>query len=261
MFKLMTKKRGTQSEAEAGALMRVDPRQAIPLHAQVEQAIRRFITATEYQQGALLPDELTLAGRLGVSRGTIRSGISRLVNEGLLERRAGVGTRVARAPAESGIAAWRSFTREMAKKGIQVQTFQQTFRQTPASADAAQSLAVQAGTPLWRLDRVRGWDDEPVLHSSSWFHPRLKFTGKEEFNQPLYEVIEANTGAVAENAREEFLAVAADAKIAKVLQAPKGAPLLLRRHSVFDRSNRPMEFAEVHYVSSRFTLTLDLRRD
>jgi GntR family transcriptional regulator len=243
------------------ALKPVDPRQPVPLHAQVEQAIRRFIAAPEYQEGALLPDELTLAGRLGVSRGTVRSGISRLVTEGLLERRAGVGTRVTRAPAESAIAAWRSFTREMAKKGIQVQTFQQTFSQVPASADAAQSLGVKAGAPLWRLDRVRGWDGDPVLHSSSWFHSRLGLTGKEQFDKPLYEVIEAETGAIAENAREEFLAVAADARMAKLLAAPKGAPLLLRRHIVFDRSNRSMEFAEVHYVSARFTLTLDLRRE
>jgi DNA-binding GntR family transcriptional regulator len=40
-----------------------------------------------------------------------------------------------------------------------------------------------------------------------------------------------------------------------------GSPLLLRCHTVFDASGRPIEYAEVQYVSSRFTLTLDLRRD
>jgi DNA-binding GntR family transcriptional regulator len=45
-----------------------------------------------------------------------------------------------------------------------------------------------------------------------------------------------------------------------LLRVPPGAPLLLREHTVFDPGNRPFEFAEVRYVSSRFTLTMDLRR-
>jgi hypothetical protein len=32
-------------------------------------------------------------------------------------------------------------------------------------------------------------------------------------------------------------------------------------HSVFDSGGRPIEFAEVRYVSSRFALTLELRRE
>ena len=38
-------------------------------------------------------------------------------------------------------------------------------------------------------------------------------------------------------------------------------PLLLRRHTVSDANGRPIEYAEVQYVSERFTLTLDLRRE
>jgi len=68
---------------------------AIPLHVQVEKMLRDLIRKPEYQNGALLPDEVTLAMKLGISRGTIRAGIGKLVFEGLLQRKAGVGTRVA----------------------------------------------------------------------------------------------------------------------------------------------------------------------
>jgi DNA-binding GntR family transcriptional regulator len=48
--------------------------------------------------------------------------------------------------------------------------------------------------------------------------------------------------------------------MARLLQLSSRTPLLLRQHTVFDSGKRPIEFAQVHYVSSRFTLTLNLRR-
>jgi GntR family transcriptional regulator len=241
-------------------MLAIDHASPIPLHAQVEQLLRGIVVKPEYQKGALLPDEVTLAAQLGVSRGTVRSGISKLVFEGVLERKAGIGTRVSRRPLESGIRAWRSFTLEMAQKGINVKNFQLDFRQVDASIPAAEALQIEPGTSVWRLDRVRGWSGKPVLQSSSWFHPRIGLKGTEDFSRPLYEVLETLSGIRPHHAREEFLAVNADSRLAKLLSVTKTTPLLLRRHTVFDPGDRPFEFAEVRYVSSRFALTLDMRR-
>ncbi len=221
--------------------------------------MRKLARQKEYQQGALLPDEVRLSRELGVSRGTVRAGISKLVFEGLLERKAGVGTRVRPQQVESGIAAWRSFTREMASKGIKVENYHIEYREAQASPEALQSLQIPA-SKIWRLDRIRGWEGKPVLSSTSWFHPRLCLNGTEDFAKPLYETLAAATGSRPHRAIEAFLAVAADAHRSRLLQVSRNTPLLLRRHTVFDAGNRPIEFAEVHYVSSRFTMTLDLRQ-
>lgn len=241
--------------------LRIDRRNGMPLHRQAGQLLRDLVSRPEYQSGALLPEEVTLAAKLGISRGTLRLAIGQMVHDGLLERRAGVGTRVRPQPAESGISAWRSFSLEMARKGIRVENFRQEFVLVVADDAAAQALQIKSQAKIWRLDRVRGWDGQPVLHSRSWFHPRLGLTGREEFSQPLYEVIEHETGAVAEKAREEFAAVAANVALAKLLAVKHGEPLLLRSHTVFDAGGRQIEFAQVHYVSARFALTLDIRRD
>ena len=243
-------------------LRQLEPGSDVPLHAQIERELRRMIALPEFQNGALFPDELTLANRFGVSRGTVRVALARLVQHQLLERKAGVGTRVSRnRPAESGIGAWRSFSREMADKGIQVENFRQDYALVEASPDAVRALQIKSGTRVYRLDRVRGWDGLPVLHSRSWFHPRLGLNGGETFAQPLYEVLAGETGAEVGHAHEEFTVATATARMAKPLQVKTGEPLLLRCHTVFDTGNRPMEFAEVHYVSARFTLTLDLKRE
>jgi GntR family transcriptional regulator len=241
-------------------MLKLDHDSSIPLRAQVEQVLRELVLDPQYQKGALLPDEVKLAAQLGVSRGTVRSGISKLVFDGLLERKAGVGTRVSPRRVESGILAWRSFTEEMAAKGITVRNFSLAYRLVTPSAEAARALQLQPGTEVWRLDRVRGWNGRPVLQSSSWFHPRLGLKGTEDFSSKLYSTLEKETGVRPHHAREEFMAIVADAPRAKLLRVPVGTTLLLREHTVFDPGNRPFEFAEVRYVSSRFTLTMELRR-
>ena len=177
----------------------------------------------------------------------------------MLERKAGVGTRVLSAAPESSIGAWRSFSREMARRNITVESFLLDARRVAAPERIALALRIEAGTEVLRLDRVRGWDGLPVLHSRSWFHPRLRLAESSDFSRPLYELIQEETGSVATSAREEFSAVRAQAPLVRRLKVRAGDPLLLRSHTVFDRGKRPMEFAEVHYVSARFTLTLDLQ--
>ena len=74
-----------------------------------------------YKRGELLPDEITLSSKWGVSRSTVRTAMSRLVTEGLLQRQSGVGTSVRKDRLSSGVAAWHSFTREMERRGVSVQ--------------------------------------------------------------------------------------------------------------------------------------------
>jgi GntR family transcriptional regulator len=230
----------------------------LPLHRQAENSLRQLIAN---QETGLLPDELTLANRLGISRGTVRTAILRLVSEGVLERRAGIGTRVVQRSAESAISAWRSLSREMSRHGIQVQMFRFELCEVRAPRNVAEELHIPTASAVQRLDRVRGWNDLPVLRSRSWFHPRLKFAKEESFTTPLYDRISEISGLRAERAAESFVASAATVPLARDLRVKESSPLLLRRHTVFDTQGRPFEFAEIHYVSERFTLTLDLKRE
>lgn len=242
------------------AELRLDHHSRLPLHAQVEQLLRELIRRPEYQKGEFLPDEVTLSRQLGISRNTLRAGIARLVYDGLLERKAGVGTRCASRTLESGVGEWHSFTHEMERKGIVVETFSIDARMASATGDAARALKIPSGRSVLRLDRLRGWSGAPVVHFRSYLHPRLGLTGNEDFSRPLYEIIAAESGAMADHAHEEMRAVAAGAAMARQLRVHIGTPLLQRNRAVFDAGGRPIEYAVVHYLSSRFALTMDLRR-
>ena len=234
---------------------KLDRKNGVPLHVQIEHLLEDLIRQPPYSAGALLPDELTLASRLGVSRGTVRNSILNLVHLGVLERRKGVGTRVV----QSGLVAWASLTGEMRRKGISVQSFLLEVSDKVAKGQVADALQVPAGTPVKCLDQVRGWDDRPTLQSRSWFHPRLGLSGQEDFRRPLYELLKDETGIATDHAREEFLAVAADARTARRLKVKKGTPLLLRLRTSFDPAGLPIDYAEIHYHTGDISLTLTSR--
>lgn len=241
-------------------VLRLDPKSPLPLHAQAEESLRRLIQQPEFKRGGLLPDEVSLSNSLGVSRNTLRMAIARLVSEGRLERKAGVGTRVTEPRVQSGIGAWHSFTREMEAKGIKVETYSTSVRFVPATAAVARALKIPEKKNVLCMDRVRGWDGTPEADFLSYFHPRLGLTKEEDFSQPLYELMRERSGVVADQSLEEFIAVSADKRLARLMKVRMGTPLLRRERTVLDAGQRPVEYAIVHYRCDRFRLTLNLRQ-
>src|SRR6266853_4699312 len=72
-----------------------------PLVSQAAAAIQTRIKTGRWQLGEQLPSEPQLATELGISRGTLRESVRLLISNGLLDRRHGVGTFVARVPLPS----------------------------------------------------------------------------------------------------------------------------------------------------------------
>ncbi len=61
-------------------------------HHQLREFLARSITSGQFADGSMLPPEVELARRLGISRGTVRKAFEMLVEEGLCTRRRGLGT-------------------------------------------------------------------------------------------------------------------------------------------------------------------------
>jgi GntR family transcriptional regulator len=242
-------------------VLRLDHKSPLPLHAQAEQLLRQLVQRPEYCQGGLLPDEVSLSRSLGISRNTLRAAIGRLVSEGRLSRKAGVGTRVAEPKVLSGIGAWHSFTKEMEAKGIRVETYSVEVKLLPAPPETAKALQLPSASQVLRLDRVRGWNGQPEVDFRSYLHPRLGLSRQDDFHQPLYELIRQRSSIVANESLEELSAVLADRRLARRLAVPTGAPLLRRERTVLDTGRRPVEFALVHYRCERFCLALNLRKE
>src|SRR6201987_4136066 len=79
--------------AEAAA-----PLRRMPLYAQAEKVLEDLLVRRRYRVGDRVPPEAELVRSLGRSRATIRAGVGRLVDRGLLIRRQGSGTYLAQIP-------------------------------------------------------------------------------------------------------------------------------------------------------------------
>ena len=99
---------------------RIDPDLTLPLHQQVEKIIRTLVEKPEYQSGLMFPKEVDIASELGIARNTVRTAIAKLVQEGILVRKKGVGTMVVRKKLLTRLDHWFSFTKEMEEKGRKI---------------------------------------------------------------------------------------------------------------------------------------------
>jgi len=247
-------------ECTTEAPLKIDRRSDLPLHAQIDALLRDLIRQPKYADGSLLPDEVGLARQLGVSRSTMRAGMQKLIYEGLVERRQGHGTRVAKPPLQSGLAEWHSLTGEMRSQGIEVHNYALDVLVVPPPAEVRNALQLRSDRKVVQIRRVRGWLDEKVVLTVSWMHPRLGIKGGEDFNRPLYDVIEEASGIKPVRSQEEITACLADKSLAEELGVTFGSALLLRKRTTLDGNDEPVEFNVNWYRSDVHSLRLDLRR-
>ena len=232
----------------------------LPLHIQVEELLRKLINLPSYQNGSFLPKEVELANRLGVSRNTIRQATNKLEHEGLLNRKKGVGTKVAEKKSLStGLDHWYSFTQEMRERGIQVQNLFLKTEYVKANEKIANFFGIALHQPVLKLSKLKGSEGEPIVYFESFFHPRIGITKEEDFSSPLYTLLDERFGVRVVRSNEKIMAALAG-KMAKRLQVPATDPILIRERFVYDPGDRPTEYNIGYYRADKFTYSLDIRK-
>lgn len=239
----------------------IDHKSAVPLHAQVETLLRDLISSEEYQNGKFLPNEVNLAKQLGISRNTVRQATNKLVYEGLLIRKKGVGTRVADQSVDTRINNWLSFTQEMQSKGIKIRNYEITTEWVEADEELATFFRIPEGKKILKMVRLRGRVEYPFVYFISYFHPMVGLTGNEDFSRPLYEILEKDYSVVAKLSKEEISARSADKLMAQKLNIKTGDAILKRKRFVFDPGGRPIEYNIGNYRADSFVNTIQSERD
>ena len=234
---------------------------AIPLHSQVEQILRELIEQPEYRDGKLFPKEVDLAKRLGVSRNTVRHAANKLVMEGHLSRKKGVGTKVINKSVTTKLDSWLSFAHEMQEKGLKLKTWEISSEWVLANDEVAQFFGISRHTMILKMCRLRGVGHGPVVYFISYFHPRVGLTGNEDFSKPLYKMLDEEYHTVAAISKEELKVIKADSLAAGKLKLRKNSPILFRKRFVFDPGERPVELNYCYYNPDSFTYSIEIRRE
>lgn len=234
----------------------------VPLHAQIEEYLRTLLVQDEYRSGrSFLPKEVTLAKKLGVSRNTVRQAINTLVQEQLIQRKKGVGTKVVNKKIATRLDNWISFTKEMRKQGIEVVDYLVTISLVIAPNEVYEALSISQNKKIWRLEKIRGSKNAKYLYSVSYFHPRVGITGKEDFRTPLYELLETAHDTIVASSKESISAIKADNKLVSILDVVPKTPILRRERLVCDPGDRPVEYNIVFYHTDYITYDIEIKRE
>jgi GntR family transcriptional regulator len=186
--------------------------------------------------------------------------MSRLLYEGLIERRPGHGTRVVPKGSQTALSEWHSFAEEMKRRGIEVVNYSLESEKCECTADEAVTLGLRPGTNVVRITRVRGWDGIPVVLSVSTLHPRLGVSESDDWSGRLYETIARASQIEAVRSSEVISAELATDRIAQRLAIPSGVPVLHRRRTTYDAQREPIEFNLNWYRAEHHALRLELTR-
>ncbi|MGP4113543.1 GntR family transcriptional regulator [Streptomyces sp. 4N509B] len=235
----------------------IDRTSPVPLYFQLSRQLQDAIERGQLPPGTLLGNEIELAGRLGLSRPTVRQAIQALVDKGLLVRRRGVGTQVVhsqvRRPLELS-----SLYEDLQTAGARPATRVLDLAVVPAPAEAAAALDLAEGTEVRLIDRLRLTHGEPIAHLRNYLPLALLSPTPEELESTgLYRLMRA-AGTTLHSAGQSIGARAATAAEAGLLAEPEGAPLLTMSRTAYDDTGRPVEYATHLYRASRYRFELQL---
>lgn len=230
-----------------------------PLYMQAYESILARIASGDLGPGAILPSEFELGAELGVSQGTARKALSELERAGVVERRQGKGTFVAKTTTESALF---QFFRLREENGEQVlpELLEETVTKRKSTAAERKAFAADHAD-VFVISRLRGVKGRPAMREVSVL-PTTLFPGLKDrapLPNTLYAMYQSDYRVAVVRAAERLRAVAATAEDAASLNIAEGAPLMEARRRAIDISDRVVEVRVSRYLTDDLVYDVVLR--
>jgi GntR family transcriptional regulator len=202
--------------------------------------------------GTLIPTERALAEQYGTSRTTVRQAIGELVAEGRLDRTQGRGTFVA-PPKVTHVRQLTSFTDDAASQGMTASARILDISEVPADTVTAKRLALEPGTGVHRVERIRLVNGEPLAHETAFLAGELPdLAANVEVRGSLYSALREDYGIRISDVEDTVETKLAGPEEVRLLDVEMGAPMLLVHRLGLDPDGRPVEWTESVFRGDRF---------
>lgn len=233
-----------------------------PRYRQVAAELRERIALGDYGPDGAMESESELGARYDVSRVTVRKALEQLRDDGLVGSRKGAGWYVTSAPIGQTLALG-SFVHAgsaVADAGLSVTRRVVEYGFLPAPADIAATLDRPSGVELLRAHSVRYAGADPLDAVTEWVpEPAAAHISRADAAElGIWEAMR-RLGHTVATVRQSIAAVAATARIAELLDAAEGTPLLLIRRIAIDPDGIPLALSDHRYLGHRFRLDVEFR--
>lgn len=231
---------------------------ALPRYVWLYRTLLEDICSGKYPVGSLMPTEEQLGRIYGVSRHTVREATRKLVDSGLIERRAGIGTCVRAASlAQPYVAALGSLKELMDYTST---TRLELLSQQLVTADPAlaHDLHCEAGSQWLELQTRRHLTglDNPISYTQVYLRPEFARVVKhlQGAHPSIYELLRTLYKQEVDSVKQQIGATMMPAKAARLLALKTGSPALRMLRCYFDSSGRLLTASVNFYIADRFQL-------
>ncbi|MEN6419438.1 MAG: GntR family transcriptional regulator [Clostridiaceae bacterium] len=207
----------------------LDRNSPVPLYAQLEDVLRAGILNHEWEVNTPIPSEVELSKIHNLSRMTVRSVITRLVNEGLLYRVQGKGTFVSEPKIATRSLAYMGIREQLEMMGYETTTQLVSFDVIRADAYLSGLFTIQPGEPIQYIERVRSVNDDPISIHRSYIPQKLcpSLTDENLETEQLCVIMERQYGLKADKVSESLSAILASEREAEMMLVEPRCPLLM----------------------------------
>lgn len=227
-----------------------------PLYIQLEELIRNKIENGDWKPHTAIPSESELNRIYNVSRMTIRSACSQLVQEGRLYRVPGKGTFVADAKIETESLAYMGFREQLEQMGYEIETEVLGIDYIKAGGRIARSLQIDDGTSIVEIKRLRFLKGDPISLHYSYIDEQLcsTFIEKQLEEEQLCVLLEHEHGLKPLKGVETLESTSATEKEGVLFSVNPGHPLLILENVLYDQRNHPYEYSKVIFRGDKIKL-------
>ncbi|MGV4930075.1 GntR family transcriptional regulator [Streptomyces sp. BHT-5-2] len=214
--------------------------------------------------GGVLPDERALVAEFGTSRNSVREALGLLRDEGLVERRRGVGTVIVGRAYEHPLGELSGLAEVLQRHGTVVNEVR-AARTVRAPASVTRRLELPDGSGAVYLERLRRVDGMPLSLDCTYLIPEvgepLLALGRERLeSRDVFELIERVAGRPLGSAEVALRAVVADPATCEVLGMAAGGAVLAVDRLTRLADGRPADLEFIHLRGDRLTLRARLDR-
>lgn len=243
--------------------MKINHESPIPYYIQLKEALEARIADGEWKPGDRLPSEQDLCAEYEVSRTVVRQTLLEMENKGLIVKRKGKGSFVARPKIhESLIHKLTGFHQDMVERGFTPVTQVLHHEVEPAKPKVARHLGLEPGTPVFNIERLRFVNDEPI-NLVRTFLPYALCPGLSDVDlsdHSLYAVLEDRFGLVLSHGQRAIEAVIANEREAALLGIDRGAPLIYLESVTYLQDGTPIEYYQALHRGDRSRFEVSLLR-
>lgn len=231
---------------------------SLPIYIQIHDKLKDDIEKGRWKIGDRLPSERELAVDFGVSRMTLRQAVQTLADEGILERKIGSGTYVARKKVQEKMSGTTSFTEIMESQNRKPSSKTVSYFSTTPSSSEMKRLELNEHEAIIRMERIRYADGVPICFEVASIPSELvKSFSKKEITESFYRTLETKGGYKIGGANQTISAMLASEQIAEYLDIKRGEAVLRLRQISCLQDGRPFEYVRTQYVGNRFEFYLE----